>query len=105
MITVILSPAKPTPTTRSARGSTSTLATSANGKRLDHSDLPILPPLVFERHEAMQSALHVFVQVQRLCCDLSDDGVFNVGVQSDQRNQANDERIERLMLVGDGHAM
>ena len=43
--------------------------------------------------------------MQRLCCDLSDDGVFNVGVQSDQRNQANDERIERLMLVGDGHAM
>ena len=26
-------------------------------------------------------------------------------MQSDQRNQANDERIERLMLVGDGHAM
>ena len=51
------------------------------------------------------SCVYVFVQVQRLCCDLSDDGVFNVGMQSDQRNQANDERIERLMLVGDGHAM
>ena len=43
--------------------------------------------------------------MQCLRRNLSDDGVVDIRMQSDQRDQTDDQSVEGLMFIGDGHAV